>query len=133
MAKSVTWLAILLGVLGIANGVFMIVSPEPWYWLVPGVPDRGPFNQHFLRDIGIIYLLNGASFILGALYTNARFAMWLMPSVWLAGHAVFHLWEVFVGICSVNSLSEDFSGVTLPALVAIGLTFHAWKEYVNDK
>ena len=37
-----------------ANGLFMLVAPMPWYNLVPGVTDTGFFNQHFIRDIGII-------------------------------------------------------------------------------
>jgi hypothetical protein len=49
-------LAVLLGVALEANGVFMLVSPEQWYFAVPGVTSTGPFNQHFLRDIGLIFL-----------------------------------------------------------------------------
>ncbi|MDP2713772.1 hypothetical protein [Rheinheimera sp.] len=40
--------ALLLGLAALVNGSFMTIAPETWYWLVPGVPDRGPFNQHFL-------------------------------------------------------------------------------------
>lgn len=45
-------IAILLGIGGIANGLFMLVSPADWYFAVPGVTTTGPFNQHFVRDIG---------------------------------------------------------------------------------
>ena len=120
-SKLVVGLAVLLGVAMLANGTFMVIAPEPWYWAVPGVPDRGPFNQHFVRDIGFIYLLMGAAFIYGALYTKYRFQLWLFPAAWLVCHAVFHVWEVMVGICGPQSLVEDFAGVTLPALLAVGL------------
>ncbi|MEM9623476.1 MAG: hypothetical protein AAF993_17655, partial [Pseudomonadota bacterium] len=59
MEKVITVVAMLLGVLMLGNGIFMLFGPESWYWLVPGVPDRGPFNQHFVRDIGFIYGLMG--------------------------------------------------------------------------
>ena len=35
MQKNLTiGVAAILGLLLIANGVFMTVSPEPWYWMV---------------------------------------------------------------------------------------------------
>lgn len=113
----------MLGLAALGNGVFMTIAPDPWYWLVPGVPDRGPFNQHFLRDIGINYMLIGAAFIYGALYSKHRLILWLMPTAWLVGHAIFHVWEVLVGICGPESLIEDFAGVTLPALFALSLVY----------
>ena len=114
-------IAFLLGLATLSNGVFMTIAPEPWYWAVPGVPDRGPFNQHFVRDIGFIYLLIGAAFFYGALYTRYQFQLWLIPTGWLTLHAIFHIWEVIVGICGPESLLEDFAGVTLPAILSFVL------------
>lgn len=119
--KLATTIALLLGLAALANGVFMTIAPEAWYWLVPGVPERGPFNQHFIRDIGMNYCLIGAAFVGGALYQTHRRILWLVPTAWLVGHAVFHVWEVQVGICGPASLTQDFAGVTLPALVALSL------------
>ena len=61
--------AILMGLATVANGIFMLVSPEHWYVAVPGVTDTRPFNQHFIRDIGLIFLFVGAAFLLGAAKT----------------------------------------------------------------
>lgn len=119
--RKVTGLAYLLGLISMINGLLMIISPEQWYWLVPGVPDRGPFNQHFVRDIGFIYFLNGFVFLVGAFYPKNRFYLWILPASWLATHAIFHLWEIAVGICGPEFFIQDFPGVTLPALVAIWL------------
>ena len=58
-------LAALLGAALLANGVFMLVAPETWYGAVPGVTSTGPFNQHFIRDIGLIFLLVGAAYVAG--------------------------------------------------------------------
>jgi len=130
--KVVTGIAILLGLVTLANGVFMTVAPESWYWLVPGVPDRGPFNQHFVRDIGINYMLIGAAFNYGAMYEKHRLLLWLMPTAWLAGHAIFHVWEVLVGICEPESLIVDFGGVTVPALLAMGLIYASYQLQTNE-
>ncbi len=52
-------LAVALGLAALANGVYMLLAPESWYFAVPGVTTTGPFNQHFVRDIGLIFLLLG--------------------------------------------------------------------------
>ena len=121
--KIGTAIAVLLGLFALANGMFMAVSPEDWYWAVAGVPDRGPFNQHFVRDIGFIYTLIGVAFLYGGVYAKYRLQLWLMPTAWLVLHAIFHIWEVVVGICGPESLVEDFAGVTLPALFALALLY----------
>ncbi|MCL4245306.1 MAG: hypothetical protein KJ002_09280 [Candidatus Dadabacteria bacterium] len=110
------------------NGLFMIVAPEMWYELVPGVTDTGPFNQHFVRDIGIIQLFLGLAFIIGMVRPEIRVALWAAATLWLIAHAVFHFWEVAVGICAPSVIPRDFPAVTLPAIIGIVLTFWAGKH-----
>ena len=124
-------IALLLGFALLANGTWQLVAPEAWYWAIPGVPDRGPFNQHFVRDIGIVYALTGFGLIMGALRPQQRLAYWWAPALWLAGHALFHVWEVLAGICGPASLVQDFAGVTLPALIALALLFHARRARIT--
>jgi len=39
------------GLTTLANGLWMLVSPETWYGTLPAeVPDTGPLNVHFVRD-----------------------------------------------------------------------------------
>jgi len=118
-------LAVVLGVALEANGIFMLVSPENWYFAVPGVTSTGPFNQHFLRDIGLIFVLMGAAFLVGAARPQFRVLLWAAPTIWLSGHALFHFWEVAVGICSPSVIPRDFPAVTLPAIIGAVLTFWA--------
>src|SRR5262249_22421624 len=82
--------ALALGVAALANGLFMLAGPEAWYFAVPGVTDTGPFNQHFVRDIGLIFLFIGAAFLAGAALPGYRVVLWLTPTLWLWGHALFH-------------------------------------------
>jgi hypothetical protein len=129
MLKSASLgIAMLLDVAMIANGTFMLVAPEGWYLAVPGVTSTGPFNQHFLRDIGLIFLLLGGAFLLGAALPGSRVLLWAAASIWLTGHALFHFWEVAVGICSPSVLPRDFPAVTLPAIIGIALTFWAIRQ-----
>ncbi len=113
--------ALFLGFVMVGNAAWQLAAPEGWYWAIPGVPDRGPFNQHFVRDLGIIYALTGVGLILGALRPEQRLGYWWAPTVWLCGHALLHLWEIMAGICGPASLLQDFAGVTLPALATLAL------------
>jgi hypothetical protein len=108
-----------------ANGLFMLVAPAAWYEFVPGVTDTGFFNQHFIRDIGIIQLFIGAAFAIGMLRPELRIALWAAATLWLIAHAVFHLWEVAVGICSPSVILRDFPDVSLPAIIGVMLTLWA--------
>lgn len=120
--------AVAMGLAALANGAFMLVSPEYWYFAVPGVTDTGPFNQHFIRDIGLIFLFVGIAFLLGAAKRQYRLVLWLAPTLWLAAHALFHYWEVAVGICGPSVLVRDFPAVTLPAIVGAALTLWAARD-----
>lgn len=74
-----------LGLALLANGLFMLVAPESWYWTAPGVQVRGSFNQHFVRDTGIQYMLIGVAFVYGTLNSRYRLLLWWLPTAWLAG------------------------------------------------
>lgn len=117
--------AVVLGFAAGANGAFMLVSPQNWYFAVPGVTTTGPFNQHFLRDIGLIFVFVGAALLCGAAMPRHRILLWTAPALWLSGHALFHFWEVAVGICGASALVRDFPAVTLPALLTAVLALWA--------
>ena len=60
MRVTAAWI-VGLGLL--ANGLTMLANPDAWYGLLPGVVQTGPFNPHFVRDIGAAYLVTGATFL----------------------------------------------------------------------
>ena len=126
--RLVTGAAIALGLFTLANGVFMLAAPQDWFWRVPGVSATGGYNQHFIRDIGLIYALVGAGLLVGIRARGQRAALWSFAAAWLTGHALFHFWEVAVGICGSDAIPRDFMGVTLPAILALLLGAHAWRR-----
>jgi uncharacterized protein YjeT (DUF2065 family) len=107
------------------NELFMLIAPEAWYEFVPGVTDTGFFNQHFIRDIGLIQLFLGVAFGIGMIRPERRIGLWAAATLWLGAHAVFHLWEVAVGICSPSVILRDFPAVSLPAIFGAALTLWA--------
>jgi hypothetical protein len=117
--------ASLMGAAAVANGMFMLASPEDWYQAVPGVTTTGPFNQHFVRDIGLIYLLAGIAYFWGAAKRHYRVLLWALPTIWITSHALFHLWEVAVGVSGHSAMARDFPAVTLPAFIGAALTIWA--------
>jgi len=78
-----------IGVIYALNGSIMWVWPHNWYDVVPGISMMGPFNSHFVRDIGLIYMIGGGAFVVYA--KRASDALWL-AALWPAAHAVFHIW-----------------------------------------
>ncbi len=69
----------------IATGLTMLLSGPLWYALTPGVRMTGPYNAHFVLDIGFAFLASGAVLAVGA-WMGARGLMMAGLS-WPALHA----------------------------------------------
>ena len=128
-----TWIRIVLVVLALllaANGLDMLFRPEAWYHSIPSVPHTGPFNPHFVKDIGCAYL--GSAF---GLALAAWRPAWWMPSAlvaafFLVAHALVHLVETFGGHPSAAAMGlVDYVGVYGPPLLIIGLLMGAPRRY----
>lgn len=99
-----------------ANGLLMFAAPEFWYHLIPTVPYTGPFNPHFVRDIGCGYLVCGAAYFWLWRDASARPAA-LIAALFLLLHAITHIWDGIAGRESIEHLIADIPGVfALPAL-----------------
>ena len=112
-------LVALAGLVALANGLFMLVRPLDWYGFVPTVPFTGPFNAHFVRDIGAAYLACGL--MLGWALPDLR-GRWLglvAGGLWHAIHAGIHVYEVSVGICGPAIFWSDAPGVLGPPLLIV--------------
>lgn len=111
-------IALVLGIALTANGLFMLGLPADWYAAVPGVVHTGPFNPHFVRDIGAAYLVAGAAFMWFARNPVALPAA-SAAAAFLAIHALVHLWDAAAGREEVRQLLVDVPGVFLPPALAI--------------
>ncbi len=112
------WLFVVFGVGTIANALWMLAGPMHWYTELPAaVPDTGPFNPHFVRDIGCAFLTAGFGLIWAARSERVRFPLAAMSLVFLGTHALLHIYDTFVGNLSSSHWWLDFGGVYLPAIV----------------
>lgn len=115
-------LAWILGLSLAANGVIMLAVPAAWYTAVPGVPATGPFNPHFVRDIGVAYLVAGMTLTSFARDHAARAAA-LAGAAFLALHALVHLWDAATGREAAQQLLFDVPLIFVPPVLAIWI---AW-------
>jgi hypothetical protein len=84
-------LLLLLGLFHIANGLTMLVAPMAWYDAVPGVTATGPFNHHFILDIGMAFLASGGLLALGARNTASAASFAIAGATWPILHALIHI------------------------------------------
>lgn len=115
---SATILGLLLGL----NALFMLALPHDWYNLVPTVPDTGPFNSHFVRDIGCAYLAAAAALLWLARDARAWPAA-LTGAAFQGLHALTHVWDLAAGRESFPHFAIDLVLVIVPTIWAIAL---AW-------
>jgi hypothetical protein len=111
------------------NGVVMLAACRWWYGAVPGVVMTGPFNSHFVKDIGAAYLVVGAAFAWFAARPSpaARGAV-IAAAVFLGLHAGVHLADAATDPAGLADLARDFTGVFLPALLAGSIAIGYPKE-----
>lgn len=120
---AVRVLLLVLGLFHIANGLFMLAAPADWYAAVPGVTLSGPFNRHFILDIGMAFLASGAGLAWGMRAGRSAAVIACAGAVWPALHALIHVegWAMH-GIAPGTATSE-LIGVGGLALLGVVL---AW-------
>lgn len=113
--------ALLAVVLG-GNGLVMLFAGLWWYGAVPGVTASGPFNPHFVRDIGAAYLVVGASLAAFAWRPRAAWPALAAAAGFLTLHMAVHIFDAACGTRPLQDVARDFGAVYLPALVTLVFT-----------
>jgi uncharacterized protein YjeT (DUF2065 family) len=122
------WIAIALTVLFLGNGVVMMAAPYSWYLAIPGVIQTGPFNDHFVRDIGAVYLACAIGMGLGAWDLRRHAGAVAVAAGFQGLHAAIHVITPFCGGGPPWALlARDFPGVFLPTLLTIWLAVVAFR------
>jgi hypothetical protein len=106
----------LAGAVSIGNGATMLAQSRFWYVCTPGVTDTGPFNPHFVQDVGLAFMVAGG----GLLARAWRPALWpaaVTGAAFLLAHGGLHLWIIANG--DSKQPLFDFGAIVAPALVAL--------------
>ena len=121
---SMGWLCLVLGVGCIANALWMLAGPMHWYEELPAaVPDTGPFNPHFVRDIGCAFLTIGLALVWAAWRPSLRLPLVTTSAVFLVAHAALHLYDTLRGALGHDHFWLDLPGVYLPAALVAAAAF----------
>lgn len=100
--------------LGIAG--WMIVSPGSFFDAVAGF---GPQNDHYIRDVAVLYLAIGVGLAVAATRPSWRFPVLAIAATWYLAHAVNHLVDI-------GESDPDWVGpVDFVAILATGLVLLA--------
>ncbi len=107
----------------LANGAWMLAAPAHWYHTLPAaVPDFGPLNEHFVRDIGCAFTLLGVGLGIAAVLPAWRVPALAAASGFYLLHALVHLLDTARGLVGPEHFLIDLPGVYAPALILLALT-----------
>lgn len=81
-----------LAVFYLITGLMISIVPELFYENAPGVAATGPYNMHFLRDVGFAFTISALGLAYGLRHASKPLV--LFGAAWLVVHGVFHfvLW-----------------------------------------
>ena len=112
------WIILVVGLGSIANALWMLAGPMHWYTDLPAaVPDTGPFNPHFVRDIGCAFLATGVALVWAYFSPRFRLPLVTIGALFLFAHALLHAYDTLTGALGHNHWMLDLPGVYLPGIL----------------
>jgi len=113
---------LLSAILSFGNAGWMLASPYSWYEEFPaGIPHTGPFNSHFIRDLGVVYLVAAVMFLWASRNVNRAIVAHLALTAFFVGHASIHVVDIVGGHLPPSHWLVDTPGVFVPAVLMITL------------
>ena len=107
-------IAAIFAIFSIFNGGTMLFAGPFWYASVPGASETGPYNPHFVQDIGAAFLIAGLDVF--DIEPHTPDALTAFPNVVLTPHVGGHTLESHVAMqdCVIANLDAFFAGRALP-------------------
>ncbi len=100
----------------------MLLFPRSWYADFPAdISHTGPFNPHFVRDLGVVYLVVALAFAWSARNVDQSWPVHLALMVFFVGHAFIHVLDIASARLPHSHWLIDAPGVFIPALIMIVL------------
>ncbi|SLN45455.1 hypothetical protein PEL8287_02331 [Roseovarius litorisediminis] len=98
---------------------YLLLAPHSFYENIPGVSDSGPYNSHFMRDVGFAFLASGAAIGFGALKGDRRLV--LFGAAYPVLHGGFHVMHWLEGGVpfSLPAMAELFPTAGLAILTLL--------------
>jgi hypothetical protein len=116
-ADAWTWVLAILAVSNLANGAWMLARPAGWFHDLPfAVPDFGPLNEHFVRDIGAGFVVQGCALLWAAFTPAWRVPLVAPVTLFSILHAMGHVYDTGRGVVGPAHWMIDLPAIYLPAL-----------------
>ncbi len=127
-----TFIFFLFGSINILSALWMLIAPSNWYYhLLASVPEYGPLNIHFVRDIGCVFLLLGCGLIVGGfLLMEFSLPLFTMNTLFYMLHMFVHIYEVVSGRVRMEIFWVDLPGIYVPALLTFILNIVLIRKYM---
>lgn len=111
-----------LGLVSIANGLWMLAAGAAWFSGVPAaVPDTGPLNLHLVHDLGVVFCIVGLGAILCAINPQNSAAAQAGVTLFYVGHALVHVVEISTGHLPSQHWWIDAPLTFLPAIILLAI------------
>lgn len=116
---------IFLTIVGLGTGGWAYAAPLNWYSTFPGMgmtwlPVLGPFNEHFVKDVGGMFLALGVLSALAVYYLHNRPVVVITAvgwSVFNALHLIYHIGMLHM----YGPRDAVLNAVTLSLLLVVSL------------
>ena len=102
------------------TGLYIAILPNDFYLNAPGAQGTGPYNMHFIRDVGFAFFSSSVAIGYGIYYGNKPVMMF--GALWLLMHGLFHLtlWMIH-GMQFDSAAIIDMVVVSIPAVATFAL------------
>ena len=115
-----TWVLGIAALGNIASAAWMLADPAGWYTGLPAaVPDFGPLNEHFVRDIGAAFLMQGVALLWAAFVPAWRVPLVAPVTLFYVLHALAHVYDTGRGLVGPAHWAIDLPGVYVPAALML--------------
>jgi hypothetical protein len=122
----------IVGVLSIANGIYMLYRPDHWFYNLPAaIPDTGELNAHFIRDFGLAYMISGLGFLWSCFHLAKCRLVHMANTLFVSGHAVLHGVDIGVGRLPQEHLITDAPFILIPGLLMLILCIPVVWRHAN--
>jgi hypothetical protein len=113
----------------LVNAVWMLASPAHWYLNLPAnIPGTGPLNEHFVRDIGCIFLLLGVALLAGMFVRRLRLPAMVLATAYSLLHALVHVYDSARGLLAPDHWRVDVVPIYATTLLSLWLTVKLARE-----
>jgi hypothetical protein len=121
------WIAEIIFVLWILTGGLIFIFPAVFYQVVPGISIYGGYNEHLVRDLGLVYFSSGLMGMLARLGMNL--AIYLCAGLWSILHGLYHIFEWFLRGSPLDLIfAFDLLFVVLPPLLVVAYLFKSARD-----